>query len=367
MAVTTFLFDVRFARPAALDGVGRFLWNVAHEVPEVLARDEALTLVCLHDDVDAYRQHVRGARIIPTRAPIASFVQYGAWPALVASVRPDVAHYPQFDMPLVPRGVAGVATIYDFTGVDEPRYFGAGRSWRRVAAQALLSSTCARAAVVTTLSDAVAHVIQERAPGLAGRVHVTKPGPSLLVGAPTAGAMPARAPTSFVYVGNHRSHKRVDLLVRAFARVRCELPDARLTLMGRKDPRFPLPPLGDGVTLIENATDDVIAHTLASARALVFPSVGEGYGFPVAEAQSLGTPAIVADAGSLPEVTDGAGVVVPRDDEAALARAIVTMARNEPLWRAASIRASVVHRGRSWQSAAASLVAAWRVARSRTL
>ena len=360
---TTYLLDVRFARARALDGVGRFLWNVAHELPGALARDEVVALTCHPDDADAYRAHVPGARILPSGTPIASFAQYGVWPDFVAHVRPDVVHYPQFDMPRVPPGVASVATIYDFTGIDEPHYYGAGRAWRRVAAQALLSSTCARATAVTTLSDAIARAIEARAPTLAGRVHVTKPGPSLLA----TSTNERREPSSFVYVGNHRSHKRVALLVRAFARVRRELPTARLTLMGRTDPRFPLPPLGDGIILVENAADDVIAATLASARALVFPSVGEGYGFPVAEAQSLGTPAIVADAGSLPEVIDGAGLVVPRDDEEALARAILAMARDDALWRAVSTRASAVHRGRSWHTAATSLVGAWRIAHSRAL
>jgi glycosyltransferase involved in cell wall biosynthesis len=49
---------------------------------------------------------------------------------------------------------------------------------------------------------------------------------------------------------------------------------------------------------------------LALARALVFPSIYEGFGLPVIEALRVGCPPIVANATALPEAVGGAGVLV---------------------------------------------------------
>jgi len=51
-----------------------------------------------------------------------------------------------------------------------------------------------------------------------------------------------------------------------------------------------------------------------SADAFVFPSVFEGFGLPVLEAMACGTPVIVSDASSLPEVAGSAGMCLPPHD-----------------------------------------------------
>ena len=369
MSRTNFLFDVRFARPASLDGVGRFLWSTAHEIPRLLDAHERLTLLCHPDDVAAWRGAVQGAAVVAADLPIASIAQQQRWPGIVAALAPDVVHFPQFDLPAVPAGTAAVATLYDLTPVDEPRYFGDGRSARRLVAAGLLASACARADRITTLSHASAAIVAERYPRSASRLRVTTPGPSPL--ARTKGAertTTTTQPARFVYVGNHRPHKRIDVLLQAFALVRSRLPAAELVLLGRGDARFPeVPrllrgPLAAGVLAIDDANDDDVADTIAGSTALVFASVGEGYGFPVVEALGLGTPAIVADAGSLPEVLAGAGLVVPPDDLEAWAAAMIRMATDPALRAACVARAVDVVAALSWTATAAQTVTVWREA-----
>lgn len=55
---------------------------------------------------------------------------------------------------------------------------------------------------------------------------------------------------------------------------------------------------------------------LKAARALVFPSEYEGFGAPVIEAMSLGTPVLCSDRACLPEVVGEAGLVLPLDPQA---------------------------------------------------
>lgn len=62
-----------------------------------------------------------------------------------------------------------------------------------------------------------------------------------------------------------------------------------------------------GVELAGRVSDDELATLLRGATALVFPSLYEGFGLPVIEAQALGCPVIASDSASIPEVAgDGA-------------------------------------------------------------
>ncbi|MGZ4152060.1 MAG: glycosyltransferase, partial [Actinomycetota bacterium] len=67
---------------------------------------------------------------------------------------------------------------------------------------------------------------------------------------------------------------------------------------------------------------DVAPALLGGATALVFPSRYEGFGLPVLEAMAVGTPVVTSSVSSLPEIADGAAVLVEPDDPRALADAI---------------------------------------------
>ena len=57
-----------------------------------------------------------------------------------------------------------------------------------------------------------------------------------------------------------------------------------------------------GVELVGRVSDDELATLLRGATALVFPSLYEGFGLPVVEAQALGCPVIASDSASIPEI-----------------------------------------------------------------
>jgi glycosyltransferase involved in cell wall biosynthesis len=68
--------------------------------------------------------------------------------------------------------------------------------------------------------------------------------------------------------------------------------------------------------------DAVLAGLYRDAKALVYPSRYEGFGFPLIEAMSLGCPVTCSDAGPLPEVAAGAALTFDPDDTESIAAAI---------------------------------------------
>jgi glycosyltransferase involved in cell wall biosynthesis len=76
-----------------------------------------------------------------------------------------------------------------------------------------------------------------------------------------------------------------------------------------------------GIHLAGRLSDGELALLLKNARALVFPSLYEGFGLPLVEAQALGCPVIASDRASIPEVAgDGAVYFDPTRPEDAVRR-----------------------------------------------
>jgi glycosyltransferase involved in cell wall biosynthesis len=69
-----------------------------------------------------------------------------------------------------------------------------------------------------------------------------------------------------------------------------------------------------------------LVELVQGARALVLPSLYEGFGLPAAEAMACGVPAIVSDRSSLPEVVAGGGVTFEADDVDGLAHLLERVA-----------------------------------------
>ncbi len=94
---------------------------------------------------------------------------------------------------------------------------------------------------------------------------------------------------------------------------------ARLDASKARDPR---------VTEVAGLSDAAVAALVRDARALVFPSLAEGYGLPPVEALALGTPVIVSDLPVLREVL-GENAVYARADDPYQWRAAILRAAAE--------------------------------------
>ncbi len=103
----------------------------------------------------------------------------------------------------------------------------------------------------------------------------------------------------FVYVGNAKQHKNVQMLIDAFASLRRDDRELVLICGGKECSTLKL---SSGVRFIETVDDADLPALYSAALALVTASLYEGFGLPIAEAEQCGCPVIAAARGSIPEI-----------------------------------------------------------------
>jgi len=140
-----------------------------------------------------------------------------------------------------------------------------------------------------------------------------------------------------LYVGAVEPKKNIENLLRAFARARERIPHMLVLAGGQGG--MPWRPedvireldLMESVRLVGYVPDELVAELMNLADGFLYPSLYEGFGLPPLEAMACGTPTLVSNASSLPEVVgDGALKVDPRDvDE--MAEGIKRLATDEEL------------------------------------
>ncbi len=166
----------------------------------------------------------------------------------------------------------------------------------------------------------------------------------------------------FLSVGRLSIEKRLDVLLQAFEEVQRELPGARLVVVGDGPARPALEKQAQGsVRFAGELRGAELATVYASADVFCFSSSGDTFGQVLLEAAASGLPSVAAAAGGTAElVTHGrTGLLVPPDDHAALAVAMVGLAR-DPALRAELARAAIAAaRKRTWDRAHAELRAAY--------
>lgn len=115
----------------------------------------------------------------------------------------------------------------------------------------------------------------------------------------------------FLYVGNLRAHKNVDVVFRALARV----SDCMLVVVmnDREGAERRAADLGvaDRVEVRSGLADEQLAELYRGAVATVFPSLVEGFGLPAVESIACGTPVVFwAGCESIAEISSGQGFPV---------------------------------------------------------
>jgi len=277
----------------------------------------------------------------------------------------DLAHAPYFAPPRYAT-VPTIVTIHDLIPLLLPDY--RKSRWVRLYMR-LVSEAARHSDGVLTDSQASARDI-ERLLGIeARRIRVVYLAAGRIYRPMAAGECEEalarlRIPRPYLlYLGGFDPRKNVSGLVHAFAALRRARPEMNLVLAGRlpdrsdtlaQDPRPLIGQLGlgDRVHLTGWVEEQDTPALYAGATAFVFASYYEGFGLPVLESISCGTPAIVGAGSSLEEVGGPGCVAVRPEDHAALAEAMRRMCEDGE-WRDGLAEAGARHARRfSWAETA---------------
>ena len=151
---------------------------------------------------------------------------------------------------------------------------------------------------------------------------------------PVVPAAPAPEPL-FVYCGRLSAEKGVQLFVRAFARVRESVPEARARVVGGGPEHVALEALaaqlgaGEAVDFVGRVPPDQVAEYVADAWALVAPSLwAEPFGLVAAEAIAQGVPVVASETGGFAETVEPArsGILCANGSEQQLTDALRSIA-----------------------------------------
>lgn len=155
---------------------------------------------------------------------------------------------------------------------------------------------------------------------------------------------PARLTTEpyFLTVGTIEARKNIPRLLQAFAEA--EVPES-LVLAGRLGPgakefEAELHRQGTRVQVLEGLDDAELGYLYRNARALLFPSLEEGFGLPILEAMAVDTPVLTSNVSAMPEVAGEAALLVDPTDRQAIRIGI------ERLSSDSALRQTLVDRGR---------------------
>lgn len=164
----------------------------------------------------------------------------------------------------------------------------------------------------------------------ADRIRVSHPG----IDRPGLAADPERSrPARITYVGRLEAYKRVDVMLRAAARLLDRAPELEVVVIGRGPERPALERLARSLDLDDRTrfTGFVDDHErdrlLADSRVCVLPSEKEGWGLTVIEANALATPVVALDAPGLRDSVrhQETGLLVPDDRPETFADALARL------------------------------------------
>ena len=321
------------AVPIRVAGAGRYIVELAARLP---GNGVATTLVTRREDDERWRRTSPAAsiaNIVPNARP--ARLTYEAWMLGTSHTAHDVDvwHAPHYTMPR--RGsTPTVVTIHDLTFFTNPEWHERSKVtfFRRA-----IAHSAQHARVLVAVSDFSARLLERLVP-----VHAP------IVVAPLGVDLAHFQPQSrddasilrehdlpedvryVFFVGTAEPRKGLDVLITTFREVAERDDDVELWLAGQVgwgvnalEEQLSAHPFRDRVRRLGFVDDELLPALYRNARAVAYPSRGEGFGLPVLEAMASGAAVVTTAETVMAEVAGDAARLVSIGDAGALAAALL--------------------------------------------
>jgi glycosyltransferase involved in cell wall biosynthesis len=256
---------------------------------------------------------------------------------------PTIMHW-TYPLPIVVEGAHNIYTVHDLVPLRLPHTTLDDKGYHL----RLISTCITEASAICTVSEASRNDILRIFPQSAGKVintyeavdlpHQTLPQAAEL--ADFLGGVFGLNPRGyFLFFGALEPKKNVGRLLEAYLSAGTSTPlivvggrtwksETQLALLDKHDG---ITPGGPSIRRIEYLPFGTLLRLIRGARAVLFPSLYEGFGLPVAEAMALGTATLTSTEASLPEIAGDAAILVDPYDTQAIAQGIRRLDQDEAL------------------------------------
>jgi len=297
------------ARLYSQTGVGTYLRNLLDRIDKNPKKGVEYYVYLTNKD---YRKTAfRSKKMIKRKADFMwhGFKEQWNFLNLLKSDNLDLVHFTYFGYPVLYDGKF-VATVHDIT----PFLFKTGRSSTKSALVYNLKHFVFKLILKTQLGRSLkiivpSHMIKNQLNSFfrnetEGKVAVISEGVGRdMVEAKENKDLLKKFSNFFIYVGNFYPHKNVESLVKAFA---IAANQAKLVLIGPDDffGKRLLSKINDykNIVFVKNAKPDDLVFFYKNAKALIHPSLSEGFGLPLIEAAYFGCPIIASNIGVFKEL-----------------------------------------------------------------
>jgi glycosyltransferase involved in cell wall biosynthesis len=169
----------------------------------------------------------------------------------------------------------------------------------------------------------------------------------------------------FLSVGRLEPRKNYPRLIRAYARLPADAP--KLVIVGQKDFGYAEIyqvsqecRLGDRLQILENVSDEMLGPLYRNARAMVYPSLAEGFGMPIVEAMASHVPVLTSHGTALSEIVGDAAVLVDATSENQIAGGLTRLLYDDDLLRELRTKSAARAADFRWEASAAAVASAYR-------
>lgn len=307
-------------------GIGTYLQKVIPKLIQEMKNIDFVLIIKTEDNKKIKRLNLK-AKIITSSAKIYSIYEQVWMIYAIKNIRPDLFWSPHYNIPIFYFGkkIVTIHDVYHLAHIKEISFI------KRIYAKLLfffIKNTCAK---VITDSEFSKEEIIKYAKIFSGKIKVIHLGAEQSITSRNE-----KKKNIILSVGNIKTHKNLKTLINAFKLIKDQISH-QLVIVGEKEN---LISYDKGIEFENNdhriqftgfiSKEELIKY-YQSCDVFVFPSLYEGFGLPPLEAMSYGSPVIVSNAASLPEVCGDAAIYFNPQDADNLAAKILQLSRDNVL------------------------------------
>lgn len=324
-----------------LTGLGNYTYNLVKHLLMLDSENEYIVLInrSLTDQHPIKHLEQKNLKKRFVQIPEVTPQQQVMVPFELWKQKPDVYHYPNFDLPVF-QPYNSIFTVHDLTYLKHRDLYMNGRWIKNFYTKAIMSLAAKKSKKIISVSSSTKNDLLEILKVPEHKVDVIHEG---LDESYFNGNLSNNKSNFFnknfglndgdeyfLFIGERRPHKNLVRLIEAFSIFKQKTPNKiKLVIGGKKYASYDEPErkahelnFTNEVIFLGYIPEDDLQLLYKNARCFIFISIYEGFGIPILEAMACGIPIITSNISSMPEVAGEAALTVNPYNVAEIAEAI---------------------------------------------